>query len=369
MMKSTRDSDPHKRIKKLGTLSHRTFQDAYNLSLSMLQSMQPGRVLALVGPSRAGKSELIDNLIKALSKGIRPARADDVPILRIEGDLGSQQRMSLKEFVIEGLQNLKHPVFADFANLLDGDLRRATRISEPTLRPMFIKALQARGTLYIFVDEAHHLLMTARTKLQADILDAIKNICNKSKVVLVLVGGYSLLNGLFLSAHFNGRLQLIEFAAYANSVEDRVEYASLLKKFQSELLLSEPELLVTNAELIQEIYWGTLGGTIDGLIEAEARRIARKGKTLKMSDIIATRLPFDAMKVVKNDIEFGREFFMKSYPVASPKPESTAEGRPADEAVVARSQSKKSTKPAKPKKSKPFVKNPARRYPAQLELK
>lgn len=359
MMTHALESHAHKRISEIGILSHRYFQEVFNLSLSMLQNIQPGRVLALVGPSRAGKSQLLKMLINALLAGIRPHRDDDVPILRLEADLGNQQRMSLKELTAEALQELRHPVFTDFANLLDGHPQTVARLPEHTLRPMFIKALQARGTIYLIVDEAHHLLMTARHKLQSDILDALKNICNKADVVLVLIGGYALLKGLFHSAHFNGRLELLHFPPYTESDEDMTEYASLLHAFERALTLSEPNMLVSHAAEIRKIYWGTFGATIDGIREAESRRIARKADALEMRDILATRLPAPAMRVVDADIQFGLDFF-KVY---------------ADDAQASalrhdvHTPEKTTDKATASSRSKPFKKNPVRRAAAKMDIK
>jgi len=348
------ESNSHLAISNVGVLAHRNFQDMFNLTLTMLQNIREGRVLAVVGPSRAGKSELLKMLIESLTKGIKPRNEDDVPILHLEADLSDQQRMSLKAFTTEALERVKHPAFTEYDDLLETHTRTATSLPETRLRPMLIKSLKSRGTIYLIVDEAHHLLMTKREQLQSDILDALKNICNKAGVVLVLFGGYTLLKGLFQSAHFNGRLDILHFQPYTDSKEDTDEYASLLGSYQAVMTLKEPNLLVSNAEEIRKLYWGTLGATIDGLRQALSRRIARKARSLDIDDIRASRLPEKALEVVKQDVRFGAEFFKK---LDEEKLKTTKPGKQRAQA-----------KPAKKSKRKPFRKKPARRSPAKVDV-
>lgn len=354
------ESENHRKIREIGILAHRHFQATYNHVYSALRNMNGGRVMVVVGPSRVGKSELLRQIISALRAEIRPRREDDQPILLIEADLGNDARMSLRQFEIECLKNIRHPVFANIGE--DDEIPTKTRLSssESILRLLLLTSMKHRGTMYLFVDEAHHLLMTIREKLQSDILEALKNLCNKSDVVLVLVGGYRLLDGLFQSAHFNGRMEIVHFPGYADVKEDLDDYASILASLESVLPVSEPGLFVKNARKIRELFWGAIGATIDGIRAAESRRIARGAKVLEMLDVLSARLPDKAKKALLDDIKGGCEFFARE--LAKPDTKVTLTKEPSSEPDDAQVVSRKG-------KKKPFEKNPVRRTSPNVEVK
>jgi AAA domain len=353
------ESKNHRKIRELNTLAHRNFQETYDLVYPALRNMNEGRVLVLVGPSRVGKSELMRRVRGALLAEIRPLHDDDQPILTIEADLGNDARMSMKQFAAEGLHLIRHPVFADLGEGDDFPAIIRLRGSEGFLRLLFLKSMKCRGTLYLIVDEAHHLLMTMREKLQSDILDALKNVCNKANVVLVLFGGYRLLDGLFQSAHFNGRMEIVHFQGYTSSSEDLMEYSSVLASLQQVVPVSERDLFVKNAEEIRTLFWGAIGATIEGIRAAETRRIARGSPKLEMRDVYSGVLPDKARRTILDDVKHGLDFFAKELPPP------LNQGSDASQS----SATKEETTSGPKRKRKPFKKNPVRRTSPKVEVK
>lgn len=360
-MPSQLESSTHAKLRNRGTQAHFLFQRTFNVAFKMLQNVQEGRVVALVGPSRAGKSLLQTILIDELRRGLRPEHGDDIPILRIEADLSDRQRMNLKAFTIDALTALKHPVFLDWGDLKEDERRIKARIPETDLRPMLVKALKARKTLYLFVDEAHHLLMTHRGQLRSDILDSLKNICNKANVVLVLFGGYTLLNGLFHSAHLNGRLDLIHFPPYTSSEEGLEEFASVLASIQENFPLHDTNLLIDRAATLREWCWGTFGGAMDLIRSADARRLAEKAKYLEFRHFEAARLPAKPLLVLTDDVRDGMRFF------DSDRATSAQATRVVDRETTrpVEGQAKSHCKKCRT----PFKKNPQRRKPPSVRIK
>lgn len=353
------ESENHRRIRELGIFGHRNFQESFNVIYSTLRNVNQGRVVVVVGPSRAGKSEISRLVRTELLAEIHPLHDDDQPILAIEADLGNDARMSMKQFTVEGLHLIRHPVFAGLGS--GDDVPSGIRIgtSEGILRLLFLKSMIHRGTIYLFVDEAHHLLMTMREKLQSDILDALKNVCNKANVVLVLFGGYRLLDGLFQSAHFNGRMEIVHFKSYAGTPEDMMEYASVLASLEQVLPISKPGLFVENAEEIRTLFWGAIGATIEGIRSAETRRIARGSPVLEMRDVYSAKLPDRARQAILDDVEYGLDFFAKD--LAQPVEQTS-------NALQASPTGKNTTSPSK-RKLKPFKKTPVRRTSSKVEVK
>lgn len=138
-------------------------------------------------------------------------------------------------------------------------------------------ALKARETMYVLLDEAHHLTHSKSHALRSNVLDSIKCL-GAIERTLVLVGGYELAYcGLFDSAHFAGRLVCFDFPAYTSTREDMDEWERILKfasKYvavtPSTLLLDEAEslLFASNGSfgLLEKILWAagslTCGGKI-----------------------------------------------------------------------------------------------------------
>jgi ribosomal protein L21/energy-coupling factor transporter ATP-binding protein EcfA2 len=313
------ESRNHQLIREQGLIAHSNFQLTYNVGFRTLQSVNEGRIFFLVGPSRCGKSELLRALIKELLSGIHPRNDDDVPIVLVEADLSDRQRMDLKELMIDALIALRHPSFTENGNSLEDDERRKSRITEKTIRRMFKKSLKWRGTIYLFVDEAHHLLRTNRGELIVDILDSLKNLCNQAGVVLCLFGGYQLLHGLSFSAHFDGRVEVVHFAPYGTSAKDVESFEAILATYERLLPLCEEDLLTKNLRLLRELSWGACGAVVDLLRQAESLRIASKSAAIELNHICEAALREPALEVIREDIRFGLDYFSQKFvlPVAS----------------------------------------------------
>lgn len=295
----------------------------------------PGSVVLLVGPTRTGKSRLLDRVSKQLVAS--PAQNDDKPIVTIEAATTLNGRFSMKHFTLRALETLEHPLMDEHGVVL----RRNE--SETHLRLKMEKAIIGRNTRYLIVDEAHHMLRTTRARIAADALDSLKCLANTTGVILVLAGGYELFMAGLVSAHLNGRMRVIEFPRYRSEGEDQRQFLGIMKGLDAHLPWRKGQSLLANAEFIQLGTLGCLGLLLQWINAAMCEMTARGERRLDLAHFQETRF-HEQIRTIAQEIEAG-ESAMKRLKL----------GR----RVIATAQ-KGAKQPTKTTRRRPFTRKPKR---------
>ena len=178
-----------------------------------------------------------------------------------------QGLFSSKNFVLRLLGAVEHPFFgvrnspalqrpsSDQYGVSLDSLR--LRYSEPHLRLALEKAIEFRGTKFLLLDEAQHLLKTATTRKAVDNLDAIKGFAENTGTKVFLFGTFEILPIWNRSAQLNRRLHdVILHRYFVDRSEDVEEFARILESFSQVLPLARRFLLRDCAEFV---YCSTLG--------------------------------------------------------------------------------------------------------------
>lgn len=187
------------------TLEHDHYQKVIAACHSRVTFMLGGSVLAVVGPTRVGKSRAVR---EALRKLYPPSAGRFPPFIEIDASTTDSGFISTRYLTLTMLAKVEHPFYV-------GD-EHGLRLNntETIARIRLVKALKHRDVELIFIDEAHHLLRTKSTRSALAALDWLKCLGNETGVKIVLAGSYELLSTCFTSAHLNGRLSFIEFPRY-----------------------------------------------------------------------------------------------------------------------------------------------------------
>lgn len=328
-------------------LSHRNWNSALSHAHSMLIASAPGEVVCITGPSRAGKSRLIDSLGKLLicgndfeNRGLMPV----VKILATNCSVGGT--FSSKAFTLRALDAVKHPFYSestfDSADWGADFLKQLGRTPETVLRPALEKSFIHRKTMYVFIDEAQHVLYARGGKKDAEaILNSWKCLAQSTGAVLVLVGAYPLLDAISLCPHLIGRRHQIHIPRYRATDEDLKVFLELLNSY-SELVTLEPGIksLTEFSDLLYEGSFGCIGLLGAWIREALAFVLARDDQFLTEGHfLMAHKIEKDRQMVaaeIKNgeDLLFANEDIKFQDIVDTPK--------------------------TKKRKKKPFVRNPRR---------
>lgn len=227
--------------------AHPNYERAVRAAVSRMAFMAPGSVIAMVGPTRVGKSEAVR---EAAARAFPGRDESTIPYVIVDCSRTDAGFTSTRYLTLDLLGQLQHPFYVE-------DTYRV-RISqtETNARLQLRRAIHHRKTQLLVFDEAHHLLRVKNRAGREAVLESLKCLGNETGALIFLVGGYELLTSCFCSAHLNGRLSLIEFPRYDGSQSQLQEYCRILASFDEILPWARGHSLLAMKEFI---YAGTLG--------------------------------------------------------------------------------------------------------------
>ncbi len=203
-------------------------------------------ILLVCGPSGVGKSTLAqhhrDTALKAAAASMEKD-AGLVPAAYVEARSVGEEVFSWRSFYGNVLTEIdpqtSMPRTAFGIDPATGLFVRPHGRSNNTLaaqRASLERALRARGTQVLFVDEAAHIIQGVRGKRLEIQLNTIKSLANISGTQIVLVGSYDLYDLMMLSGQLARRTHVIHMERYR---EDRPEdvraFRGCVKHFQDKL--------------------------------------------------------------------------------------------------------------------------------------
>jgi len=297
------------KLLKRRVVAHPKFERTYKSLYNEAALEPPGTVIALLGPTRVGKTTLSRRLAEALF-GTAASSGPYRPLIRIEAATTDQGFISTRYLIQQFLQALDHPFQDPHAYSV------RTKETEGRMRVRLLQALELRKTTHIIIDEAHHLLRTKSNRSVVAALDMVKCLSNEANCVLILVGGYELVGKIFQSAHLNGRIRIIDFANYGTDDQDVAAFDRLLLTLDEILPWAKGESMFAHRDLM---YQGTCGcygmlirWTISALSEmaAEDKRVLTKAFftcTLYTEQIAPIRREIDDGRALLHAIETGGE--------------------------------------------------------------
>ena len=242
-------------------ISHRNWRQAFSEAFVLMTTAMPGEVISIVGPTRAGKTELLLQLGIAVC-GADLSGGDEQPIVSVEiVNDDTHARFTFRSFLLQALEVVRHPFysscFADGWGDVDVD-SRIERAREKTLNRALIRALIQRKTRFLVIDEAQHMRYVSKETMAAvGVMDALKSMAKKANVVLVVAGTYPILEAINRSSHLEGRKYDIHLSRYHQTEVDLAEFQWILAHYDSVLELDKslPSLM----HCTDLLYQGTFG--------------------------------------------------------------------------------------------------------------
>lgn len=333
-------------------IPHRNWQRALADAFAILVCASPGEVICITGPSRAGKSLLIRRLVQMLFGENRFDETGLLPAVIVEAvNAGPHGGFSTKAFTQRLLESVKHPLFSMKGQDLDDLLamQKMDRSTEATLRMALEHALIARGTKYLFIDEAQHVKYASRdAQASFAVMDSWKCLAQTTGLVLVLVGAYPILDIVKHSPHLLGRNHQVHFPRYHANSEDIFAFGDLLQKYSS--LLNLDPAMNSLTDVVELMYEGSLGCI--GLLKAWLKRAdavaSYHGVPVTKDLLLSRRLTDIDLREIGAEIQAGERCLART-PAATKA--GSASVKPAVEA--------KGSVPAKAQ-GKPFQRKPTR---------
>lgn len=333
-------------------LNHRAWKKALALTSANLAFSKPGEVVSVIGPTRAGKTSMINQVVNEIPGARDYKETGYMPAVYLMAENSSQKAMfSTKAFAQASLDALKHPFYGISEDETD-DFSSKTiallgKTPETSLRQALVKALKVRKVKYLIIDEAQHVLYAQGGAATAEaILNSWKCLAQLAGVVVVLVGTYSLADAIGQCAHMVARDRRVHFERYRLSQADMEDFLGIVNVYNDYIPTPEgTKGLEAHANLLYEGSFGCIGLLEAWLRTALAMAKVEDDAVLTKQHLMDTMTSIQDRERVAAEISYGESMLDTSPP----------DKGPGGGGKVSKPQKKKS-------KTRPFQKKP-RRYP------
>lgn len=253
----------------------------------MLTAGSSANLILICGPTGVGKSTLGDFLVETELKNQANAMAINpglIPAIRVEAPASGERDFSWRLFYQRILSALEGELDAPrTAYGVDPATGRVIRPLGPQnnrlsgLRTAVERSLRNRGTRFIVVDEAAHMMRQCHPTRLEQQLDTLKSLSNEYGVQWILLGSYDLFELVSLSGQLARRTHVIHFGRYREDVaEDIRSFRGCLKMLGDGMPALQGIDLVRYAEVFHQ---NTLGcvGTLKTVLTRLDRLVAENG--------------------------------------------------------------------------------------------
>lgn len=295
-------------------IEHRNWQHAFSRMKGALLAAQSQDIITLVGPSRSGKSKLINELIADMTGTTAWASDPDSPVVKVvlEND-STGGAFSTKSFATQALIEMKHPFYGE--SIMDewdsGRFVSQARIPETILRPALRKALIWKRITHLVIDELQHVMhVKGGLKSSGAILDSWKSLAANTGIILILVGAYPMIEVLQQSPHALGREHGVHLKRYCATPEDLVCFDEVLEAFSDAVRL--PKNVSSLRAWRDMLYRGSLGciGLLNSWIcDAVANAGVEESTVLRKRDFIETQKTIPSRTFIAEEIKEGEKWF------------------------------------------------------------
>lgn len=262
------------------TIPHRNWETALQELFAAIVCAKPGELIELVGPSRAGKSYLVETVQNYLIDKETISEGEQPIVTVLAGNDGHQGSFDSKEFALGLLEAINHPLYSQIANIYDEEERKAlyNRTSESLLKRVFISGIRSRRTRYLFIDEAQLVrFATKMAKAPTAIVESWKAMAEAVGFVLIVIGSYSLIPIIQRSPHLLARMEQIHFPRYQWTEDESIIFAEIVATYGERI--SSKGIAHDLMNNIQMLYRATFGcvGLLNRLLRTASTRALLRG--------------------------------------------------------------------------------------------
>src|SRR6266581_3271242 len=272
-------------------IKHASLEKMDTLLMNAIDEHTSYTILALYGPSGVGKS----TVMKRIAERCREEEPDScvVPVMVVQAspeDVGSAARLDFYRQVLHQLRG--HVAVRDRILNLPLARERGKKSTDPAewleMRDAVSYALDLLKVKAVCIDEAQHLMQADAAQKPSIQLDWLKSLTNRSNLLYILVGNFSLYDFCHLNGQLARRVREEQFCRYhLESQADAVEFTSALK-----VLLEQVPLQVNIPEMLTHWKWfgewsiGCIGILSEWVVET-ASTLCRAGETVLTLEALA----------------------------------------------------------------------------------
>lgn len=245
-------------------------------------------ILLVCGPTGVGKSTLSKHIVEGAVTAAAPQMVDDaglIPAIFVQAPASGESDFSWRLFYQRILKELEGDMdMPKHAFGIDSQTGRMVRPSGPSsntlaaLRTAVERALRIRGTQFLVIDEAAHIIRQTRNNRLEIQLDTLKSLANECGTQIVLVGAYDLYRLVSLSGQLARRTHVLHFERYRQDTEsDLRAFKACVQKFQDALPQLWGQQLVQHSLALQENTLGCIG-TLSAVLTRAAKLAQADGE-------------------------------------------------------------------------------------------
>ena len=304
-------------------ITHDQQQATLSLAMFMLEYAPNAEIVNLVGPTGIGKSQLQLQIIDLVYSRYREEMLVDrdlVPIIRTLALAAGYRQFDWKSLYRGGLAALGDPFSADRKALPGNGGTRKSQFAyagegrtASELRMLLEEEFRRRKTKYWIIDEAQHAVFGGKSGWEGDQFDVLKSIAQSSGVKLLLAGPQEMEAGLTASGQLARRSITVHYKRYAQNDTVQVkQFVVVVVRLFKEMRVAGYPSVRENAKFFYSGCAGCVGVLKDWLARAYGLALHEQSEDAEQPQVTlahlkATRLPYEAMKTIMNDIRLAEE--------------------------------------------------------------
>ncbi|MEZ5506444.1 MAG: ATP-binding protein [Gammaproteobacteria bacterium] len=293
-------------------IPHRNWKIALSESFTLISMASPGDVICITGPSRVGKSRLVEELENMLNVGNDFEKTGILPVVRVRAvNQGNNGSFSTKAFAQHMLNESKHPIYGTFESKAEPKKRKLSfeHTSEAMFMAAFAEAIVYRRIRFLFIDEAQHVVYVSKDAIApVAVMDSWKSFAEENNLVLIIVGAYPVLPITSKSTHMVGRIQRVHFPRYFETESDLDEFRDIVLAYQG--IMNLQGNIGGLDDHLEMLYKGSLGciGLLRKWLKTASLYAAAVDEGISMSTLHRAAPSASDYDVVQKEIIEGEHF-------------------------------------------------------------
>jgi AAA domain-containing protein len=283
----------------------------------------PLRLLYLIGPTGVGKTVALQRIARHLSLQTQPEQvppSEAARPLRVTIPTIAATTFSRNDYLYPVLQALATAVDTHSTH---GSEKHSSNHEETKARgraPQYGRTVEVYEELIaqlrfhqpraIILDDAHHIMYTARRAVLAAYVGVIRDMAAATGIKHILVGTYDLLPLTTVDAQASRMSHVVHFPRYQHDLPGDIQkFRAVLRSIQQHLPFHEEPQLVRMADYCWEQCIGCVGILINWIQESTADALRDNHSTLTPPYLERYALSAHARAVLRSEIVHGEAWW------------------------------------------------------------
>lgn len=280
-------------------------------------------VIMVIGPSRIGKSRLIEEIIDEIEADLEKEMHENkgiIPIVGMELPNPDLRKFNWKDFYYRVLTRIPEPMIddkIDIDTISKGEKKKLVSPTNPGTAPELRRSIESafrnRETKALLIDEAQHFFKIGGGSAALETqFNSIKSISNMAGTKIVMFGTYDLNQVINLDGQLTSRVLEIHFPRYdIRKKEDAKAFKSVVNTFQKVMPVEEEPNLVEHINFLYDYSIGCIGLLKQWLERCLSDALNSGEKTITIDNLKRNALNIKKVKTLAREAIYGEIDFLE----------------------------------------------------------